>query len=100
MVDINSIPVELAGFRELDSSVIDEVRRNIDKHLGRLSKLSNKLENLHLTLKTVHEREKGEIYDIKARMRDNGKIFASHSMNRNLLAAVDDALEKLASEIE
>jgi len=100
MDDINSIPVELAGFRRLDRSVIDEVRRNIEKHLGRLSRLSSKLENLHLTLKTLHEREKSEIYDIKARMRDNGKIFVSHAMSRNLLAAVDDALEKLASELE
>ena len=96
-IDVN---IELAGFRDVDSSSMDILKKNINNHVKRLSELAKKLNRLHITLKKVHEREKGEKYDIHVKAIDNGKVFASHSIDRNLFAAVDIALEKLANEMD
>ena len=92
--------VELAGFRDIDSSSMAILNKNLNNHAKRISELANRLEKLHVTLKKVHEREKGEKYDIHVKIIDNGKVFASHSIDRNLFVAVDKALEKLANEID
>ena len=92
--------IELAGFRNVDSSSMAILKRNIDNHTKRLLELAKNLEKLHITLKKVHEREKGEKYDIHVKVIDNGKVFASHSIDRNLFAAVDLALEKMANEMD
>ena len=92
--------IELAGFRNVDSSSMAILKRNIDNHTKRLLELAKNLEKLHITLKKVHEREKGEKYDIHVKVIDNGKVFASHSIDRNLFAAVDVALEKMANEMD
>ncbi len=90
----------LAGFRNIDSSSMEIVRNNIDKHMKRIAELTKKIENLHITLKTVHEREKSEKYDIRVKLNDNGKIYAAHSNDRNLFVAIDMALEKLIHELD
>jgi ribosome-associated translation inhibitor RaiA len=97
MVDFN---IELAGFRGIDDSSMAILNRNINNHAKRIAELANKLEKLHVTLKRVHEREKGEKYDIRVKILDNGKVYASHAIDRNLFAAVDEALEKLAHELD
>ncbi len=92
--------IELAGFRDVDSSSMDILKKNIGHHAKRISELAKKLEKLHITLKKVHEREKGEKYDIRAKVVDNGKVYASHAIDRNLFVAVDNALKKLANELD
>ena len=91
--------VELAGFGDVDSSSMMIIHANIDNHARKLSSHCENMELLHITLKKIHEREKGEKYDIHAKILDNGKVHASHFVDRNLFAAVDTALEKLVHEI-
>ena len=102
MVENNKLKanIELNGFREIDSSSMEMVRKNVDNHVRRLLELCKNMENLHVTLKKLHQREKSEIYNIHARLRDGGKIYVSHSEDRNLLIALDKALEKLANELD
>ena len=92
--------VELAGFRSVEESSMAVINKIITNHARRLSELTKKLEKLHITLKPIHEREKSEKYDIHVKMLDNGKVFASHFIDRNLFTAVDTALEKLANELD
>lgn len=92
--------IELSGFKEIDDSARDTIRKNVEGHARKLMVHAKKLQNLHITLKILHKREKGEIYNIHARMKDNGKIYVSQYSDRNLFAAVDVALEKLLSELE
>ena len=89
----------LAGFRAIDGSSMDLVKKNIQNHMRRISELTKKMENLHITLKTLHEREKSEKYDIRTKLLDNGKVYVSHAIDRNLFAAIDAALEKLVREL-
>ena len=92
-------PIEYAGFRVVDDDSFEIVKQNVERHSRKLSVKAKKINNIHLTLKKLHEREKGEIYDIHARLKDNGKIYVSHCSDRNLFAAVDKALQKLVNEM-
>ena len=98
--EIQTPIIELSGFKDIDSSSRDVIRKNVDAHARKLMAHAKKLQNLHITLKTLHQREKSEIYDIHARMKDNGKIYVSHVTDRNIFAAIDKAMEKLVHEID
>ena len=92
--------VELAGFRDIESSSMAIVNKIISGHSMRIADLTKKMEKLHITLKLVHEREKGEKYDIHVKLLDNGKAYVSHFTDRDLFVAVDTALNKLSNELD
>ena len=91
--------MELSGFKDIDSSSKEVIRKNVDAHARKIMVHCKNMQNLHITLKVLHQREKGEIYDIHARLKDNGKFFVSHVTNRNIFAAIDESLENILHEI-
>ena len=99
MTDKN-ISIQMAGFHDIDDSAMEIINKNIAMHLKKISNLSESPGMLHITLKKVHEREKGEIYDIHTKLPDKGKVYVSHVTDRNLLAAVDNALQKIINEMD
>ena len=92
--------VELSGFKEVDSSSREVIRTNVERHVRKLAVHTKNMQNLHITLKVLHQREKSEIYDIHARLKDDGKFYVSHTTDRNLFAAIETALEKLMHELD
>ncbi len=92
--------IELSGFRDVDSSSMIVLKKIVGNHARRLSELAKKMETLHITLKPIHEREKGEKYEVHAKLNDNGKVYAAEAVDRNLFAAVDDVLKRIQSEME
>ena len=92
--------IELTGFRDIDSSSMIVLKKIIGNHARRLSELSQKMENLHITLKPIHEREKSEKYEVHAKLNNNGKIYVAESVDRNLFVAVDDVLKRISREME
>ena len=98
--DNSGTEIQLAGFRDIDSSSMDIVDKNIQAHARRIAELSEKEARLHVTLKPVHEREKSEIYDIHAKVTDGGKVYSSHVTDRNLFVAVDKAFQKIINEMD
>ena len=96
----DEIKVQLAGFHDIDESAMDIINKTIATHSKKIARLAKDAGLLHITLKKVHEREKGEIYDIHVKLPDIGKVYVSHLTDRNLLAAVDKALEKITNEMD
>ncbi len=96
----DTINYQLAGFHDIDDSAMEIINKNIATHARKIALLATKESTLHITLKKVHEREKGEIYDIHAKINDKGKVYASHVTDRNLLTAVDKALQKITNEMD
>ena len=92
--------IELAGFRDIDSSSMNVLNKIIGNHAKKIAELTKKLETLHITLKPVHERQKSEKYEVHAKVLDNGKIFVSETTDRNLFVAVDTVLKKLVNELD
>ena len=96
----DTINYQLAGFHDIDSSTMAILDKNIQNHSRRITELAEKEAKIHITLKLIHEREKSEIYDIHAKVSDGGNVYASHVTDRNLLAAVDNALQKVINEMD
>lgn len=96
----NEYSIQLSGFGVVDDSAMMLANKIIDTHARRMGKLAKKLEYIHVTLKEVHKREKGEKYEIHAKLRDNGKIYVAKATERNFLTAVDEVLKKLGNELD
>ena len=92
--------IELTGFRDIDESSMEIIKKNILHHIHRIEELARKFERLHITLKSVHEREKSEKCDIHAKLNDGGKAYNTHVTERNIFVAIDSALEKLTNELD
>ena len=95
----SSLNIEFSGFRDIDESSMNIIKKVVDNHARRISELTKKIELIKITLKPIHEREKSEKYEIHAILSDNGKVYASETIGRNLLSSVDEALNKLINEL-
>lgn len=101
MEDIKNIEksIQYTGFREIDSASMGIVKKTAENHARKIKEHTDKIELIKLTLKPVHKKEKSEIYEVHAYIIDKGKKYACETTNRNLLAAVDDALNKIIKVI-
>ena len=99
VINLNNV-LQLAGFRDIDSSTMEIIMKNINNHARRIAELAKNLSKIHITLKSLHEREKSEIHDIHAKVTDGGKVYASHVTDRNIFVAVDKALQKIINEMD
>ena len=95
----SGLNIEFTGFRDIDESSINIIKKVVNNHARRISELTKNPEFIKITLKPVHEREKGEKYEIHAMISDNGKVHTSETTGRNLLSSVDDAMNKIINEL-
>ena len=92
--------IQLSGFRDIDSSSMIVLKKIIGNYARRISELADKMQSLHVTLKPIHEREKSEQYEVHAKLIDDGKVYASEMVDRNLFVAVDSVLKKMVNELD
>ena len=92
--------ISLVGFSELDGASLDIVRKVVGAFAERVSRQDRMFEGLKVTLKELHKRDKGEIYEVHAHLFEQGHKFNSISTERNLFVALDDALKNVAKEAE
>ena len=100
MIEGTEPQIELSGFKVVDEAEVSMVKEIIHKRMHRLMEHCKELTNIHVTLKELHKREKSEIYQIQAKVMDKGKTYASQVEDRNLMAAVDLAFDKVTHELE
>jgi len=92
--------ISLSGFKDIDSVTFPMVNKIVMTHAARINELAKNMENIHITLKPVHQREKSEKYEVHAKVIDDGKVYVSKVTERNLLAALDKALNKVIHEMD
>lgn len=92
--------IELSGFRDIDGSSMIVLKKIVGNYAKRIAELTKKMERLHITLKPVHEREKSEKYEVHAKVVDDGKVYVSEFVDRNLFVAVDSVLKKIVNELD
>ena len=61
----------------------------------KFSEICKKFENLTINVKKVHERETSEIYELQAKLVDNGEVLNTEVEERNLFVGLDSVLKKL-----
>lgn len=91
--------VKLLGFHTIDEPVIVDVKLIVGKKLKRFSELCKSFEQVVLHLKKVHAQPHSEKYELHASLKDKGKLYTTVTSHKDLLLAVETALEKLESEV-
>ena len=93
--------IELSGFHDMDRGVMIILKKMVGNYARKMSDRIKNFEKLSLHLKKVHEKEKGEIYEIHARMlNDGGKLLTSIQTDRNLFVAADIALKNVLKQVK
>jgi len=91
--------IELAGFSEIDGASMLILKKIIGNYVRRMTEISENFEKLYVGMKTTHETEKSEKYEIHVKLMTNGTPFVSNVVERNLFIAVDNALKKIENEL-
>lgn len=99
MKEAQEVRLELTGFKDVEESAMEAVQDIIKHSLRKFVEHADGIQMLHVTLKPVHKREKGEIYELHANLKVNGKIYASELNDRNLLAGIDTLMIKIRNEL-
>ena len=92
--------IVLSGFRDIDGGSKIILRKIVGSYARKFSEGGSAFEELHLSMKPVHEREQSKKYEIKCRMIDNGQIHNSEVTERNLFVAIDSVLKKVESSMK
>ncbi|HIH42652.1 TPA: hypothetical protein HA246_03340 [Candidatus Woesearchaeota archaeon] len=90
--------IVLSGFRAIDGASMVILKKVIGNYVKKMSERAEKFEQLALTVKSVHENENSKKFELNAKLVDNGKVFNSEFVDKNIFVAVDSALKKLESE--
>ena len=90
--------IVLSGFRAIDGASMVILKKVIGNYVKRMSERAEKFEQLALTVKPIHQNESSKKFELNAKLLDNGKVFNSEFVDKNIFIAVDSALKKLESE--
>jgi len=90
--------ISLTGFRRLDNGEVIVIKKMVGNYTKKLREVCKKFEDLHITMKGVHERETSKLYEIHGKCLDNGTPITSTTTDRNLFVAVDDVLKNILKE--
>ncbi|MBW3000050.1 hypothetical protein KY339_05240 [Candidatus Woesearchaeota archaeon] len=91
--------IVLNGFRELDGAQLIVVKKIVGNYARRMSDLCKKFENLSVTMKTVHAKERANKFELHAKLMDNGTPYNSEVTDFNLFFALDKVLAKLENSV-
>lgn len=91
--------ISLSGFNKVERPVMTVLKKIVGNYVRKINDKSENFQGLNLNLKLVHEREKSEIYEIHAKMIENGNPVVSSATDRNLFVAIDSALKRIDKEI-
>lgn len=91
--------IVLSGFRDIDGGSKLILRKIVGSYARKLSDATKKFEQLALDMKQVHATEGSQKFNIKGKLIDDGKVYTSEVVDRNLFVAIDSALKKLESAL-
>lgn len=91
--------ISLTGFNDFDSGTMVVVKKIVGMYGKKYSDICKDFENLSLTVKTIHQREKSEIYEVHGKLTCKGNIANSEIEERNLFVAIDTVLKKIEHQI-
>ncbi len=92
--------ITLSGFREIDGGSKVILRKIVGSYARKFTESSTNLEEIHLSMKPVHEREQSKKYEIKCKLVDNGQVHTSEVTERNLFVAIDSVLKKIEATMK
>ena len=92
--------IELSGFREIEGGAMIILKKIIGNYAKKMADKSKNFEKLSLTVKSVHETEKSQKFELHAKLLDNGKAHTSSAVDRNIFVAVDSSLKSIMNALD
>lgn len=90
--------IVLSGFSELDRAEMSILKKVVGGYARKFHDTFD-VEELKLTLKSVHKIEKAEKFEINASAIKDGKSVSSEITDKNLFFALDSALKKVEGQL-
>jgi ribosome-associated translation inhibitor RaiA len=90
--------IELRGFSDFNGGDMIIIKKIVGNHVKRITELTNKFENIKISLKTVHEIEDSKKFEIKVHLIANGNHTAEVT-ERNIYVGIDKVLKKIINII-
>lgn len=91
--------ITLSGFNDLDRDTIVIVKKLIGSYIRKVGEKNPDFQSFSVNLKTTHERENSEVYEIKAQLVAD-KQYNAECTDRNLMFCIDKACKKLENAME
>lgn len=91
--------INLVGFKELDRATMFIVRKMVGNYVRKMTDKGAGLTDVNVTLKSVHATGPNQKFELKAKVIDNGAVYASEHTDRNLFVALDKVMEKVEKSI-
>ena len=85
--------ITLSGFREVDPATMIIIKKVVGNYVKGFADRGN-FKSITVTMKTVHERETSELYELKAHLSAD-KDYDTEITERNLLVGLDSVLKKM-----
>jgi len=90
--------IELSGFREVEKINNVVINKIVGNYARKFKDTCSNFEMLQLQLKKIGPEQKQ--IELHAKVTDNGKVFASQVVDRNLYFALDAVLKKVKAEMD
>jgi S-adenosylmethionine synthetase len=107
--EIDTKPVELGGnikligFRELDPGSMIIAKKMIGTYVRKYSEFCKNIQEVSISLKSVHKIEDSERYEISVKLINNGQVYSADNLEDrkplNLFIVLDSVLAKVHNEV-
>ena len=87
--------ISLTGFNSLEPGMMVVVKKIVGTYAKKFSETFADFENLSLRLKSIHEREKSQKWEMTGKVLAKGKAYTAEVTDRNVFIILDKVLKKL-----
>lgn len=90
--------IELVGFKQVSMSEVVVVKKLVGSYTRKIQELCNNFQGVSVHLKEIHKIDNNSKNEVHVKAIDDGKVFTSEVVDKNLFVALDSALKKVLAE--
>jgi len=91
--------IELVGFKQVSMSEVVVVKKLVGSYTRKIQELCNNFQGVSVHLKEIHKVENSSKNEVHVKAIDDGKVFTSVVVDKNLFVALDSSLKKVLAEV-
>lgn len=91
--------IELVGFKQVSMSEVVVVKKLVGSYTRKIQEACNNFQGVSVYLKEIHKIDNNAKNEIHVKAIDDGKVFTSEVVDKNLFVALDSALKKVLASV-
>lgn len=91
--------IELVGFKQVSMSEVVVVKKLVGSYTRKIQESCKNFQGITVYLKEIHKIEASSKNEIHVKALDDGKVFTSEVIDKNVFVALDSALKKVLAEV-